>query len=100
MKAHGKNEFHAKRAGGGCHAVIDGYDMSMESSEVSGEAAIAPVHRPDQPGNEGIRRVMKDALILFIGVAMMYSDNLGIIFLGAVVVTIAAVRILGKVFEK
>lgn len=43
---------------------------------------------------------MKDALILFIGVAMMYSDNLGIIFLGAVVVTIAAVQILGKVFEK
>ena len=42
---------------------------------------------------------MKDALILFIGVAMMYSDNLGIIFLGAVVVTIATVRILGKVFD-
>lgn len=43
---------------------------------------------------------MKDALILFIGVAMMYSSNLGIIFLGAVVVAIATVRILGKAFEK
>ena len=37
MKAHRKNEFYAKRVRGGYYAVIDGYDMSMESLEVSEE---------------------------------------------------------------
>lgn len=34
MKAHRKNEFYTKRVRGGYYAVIDGYDMSMESLEV------------------------------------------------------------------
>ena len=42
---------------------------------------------------------MRNALVLFVGVAMMYSSNLGIIFLGAVVTAAATVRILGEVFE-
>jgi hypothetical protein len=42
---------------------------------------------------------MKNALVLFVGVAMMYSSNLGIIFLGAVVTAAATVKILGEVFE-
>lgn len=42
---------------------------------------------------------MKDALALFIGVAMMYSSDPGIVFLGAVVTAAATVKILGEVFE-
>lgn len=55
MKAHRKNEFYAKRVRGGCYAVIDGYDMSMESLEVSEEAAIALIHKLNQLRNERIR---------------------------------------------
>lgn len=55
MKAHRKNEFYAKRVRGGYYAVIDGYDMSMESLEVSEEAAIALIHKLNQLRNERIR---------------------------------------------
>lgn len=55
MKAHGKNEFYAKRVRGGCRAVIDGYDMPTESLEVSGEAAGALIHKLNQLRNERIR---------------------------------------------
>lgn len=55
MKAHRKNEFYAKRVRGGYYAVTDGYDMSMESLEVSEEAAIALIHKLNQLRNERIR---------------------------------------------
>ena len=40
LKSHGKNEFYVKSIRKGYYAVINGYDKSMESLEVS-EAAIA-----------------------------------------------------------
>lgn len=40
LKSHGKNEFYVKPIRKGYYAVINGYDKSMESLEVS-EAAIA-----------------------------------------------------------
>ncbi len=52
MKARRKNEFYAKRVRGGYYAVTDGYDMSMESLEVSEEAAAALIRKLNQLRNE------------------------------------------------
>lgn len=41
LKSHGKNEFYVKPIRKGYYAVINGYDKSMESLEVSEAAAIA-----------------------------------------------------------
>ena len=40
IKQHKSNEFYVKRIRGGYFAVIDNYDKSMASLEVSEEAAI------------------------------------------------------------
>lgn len=41
LKRHSKNEFYVKPIRKGYYAVINGYDKSMESLEVSEAAAIA-----------------------------------------------------------
>lgn len=41
LKGHSKNEFYVKPIRKGYYAVINGYDKSMESLEVSEDAAIA-----------------------------------------------------------
>ena len=41
LKSHSKNEFYVKPIRKGYYAVINGYDKSMESLEVSEDAAIA-----------------------------------------------------------
>ena len=41
LKNHSKNEFYVKPVRKGYYAVINGYDKSMESLEVSEAAAIA-----------------------------------------------------------
>ena len=40
IKEHKVNEFYVKRIRGGYYAVIDGYDKSLESLEISESAAV------------------------------------------------------------
>ena len=48
LKNHSKNEFYIKPLKKGYYAVIDGYDKSMASLEISEEAAINKMNELNQ----------------------------------------------------
>ena len=51
LKNHSKNEFYVKPLRKGYYAVIDGYDKSMASLEISEEAAINKMNELNQLRN-------------------------------------------------
>lgn len=51
MKKHSKNEFYVKAVRGGYFAIINGYDMSLESLETSRERADNECHRLNELRN-------------------------------------------------
>lgn len=52
LKSHSKNEFYIKPLGKGYYAVINGYDKSMESLEVSEAAAIKKANELNEIRNK------------------------------------------------
>lgn len=55
LKNHSKNEFYVKPIRKGYYAVINGYDKSMESLEISEAAAIAKAEELTEMRNNGLK---------------------------------------------
>ena len=60
LKNHSKNEFYIKPLKKGYYAVMDGYDKSMASLEISEEAAINKMNELNQLRNGRIKKKKKE----------------------------------------